>query len=198
MTIDWLAIVPTMSGLAVALLLGYRIGAQRPRRGRAWRRPARVVAGTSHREPLFDQAAMLRIVAQARFTARPVLNQSEARVFAALEAECARQAYGWRVLAQVNLGEILASPDPAAFRAINSKRVDMLIVDRAGMPVQAVEYQGSGHHLGPAAVRDAVKKEALRRAGIGYAEIMAGDGRDDVAMLVRKLAERHAACPPAA
>ena len=38
----------------------------------------------------------------------------------------------------------------------------------------ALEYQGNGHHQGTAAARDAVKKEALRKAGIGYHEIVAG------------------------
>lgn len=41
--------------------------------------------------------------------------------------------------------------------------------------VHALEYQGSGHHIGNfAAARDAVKKEALRKAGIGYHEVVAG------------------------
>lgn len=36
--------------------------------------------------------------------------------------------------------------------------------------------QGTGHHQagGAAAARDAVKKEALRKAGIGYHEVVAG------------------------
>ena len=40
----------------------------------------------------------------------------------------------------------------------------------------ALEYQGTGHHMagGAAAARDAVKKEALRKAGIGYHEVVAG------------------------
>ena len=38
----------------------------------------------------------------------------------------------------------------------------------------ALEYQGAGHHQGTAAARDAVKKEALRKAGIGYHEVVAG------------------------
>jgi hypothetical protein len=38
----------------------------------------------------------------------------------------------------------------------------------------ALEYQGNGHHQGSAAARDAVKKEALRKAGIGYHEVVAG------------------------
>lgn len=69
-------------------------------------------------------------------------------------------------------GEILASPDQDAFRSINSKRIDILIVDRAGWPVVAVEYQGSGHYQGTAAIRDAVKKEALLKAGVRYVEVL--------------------------
>ena len=52
---------------------------------------------------------------------------------------------------------------------------------RVGAPVNpdacvkhAIEYQGSGHHQGTAAARDVVKKEALRKVGIGYYEVVAG------------------------
>ena len=38
----------------------------------------------------------------------------------------------------------------------------------------ALEYQGTRHHQGTGAARDAVKKEALRKAGIGYHEVVAG------------------------
>jgi hypothetical protein len=40
--------------------------------------------------------------------------------------------------------------------------------------MHTIEYQGSGTHQGTAAARDAVKKEALRKAGIGYHEVVAG------------------------
>ena len=52
----------------------------------------------------------------------------------------------WRVMAQVSLGEVLSSPDARAYSAINSKRVDLLIVSRGGDPTAAIEYQGHGHH----------------------------------------------------
>jgi hypothetical protein len=80
----------------------------------------------------------------------------------------------WRVMAQVSLGEILRSKDAEAYGCINSKRVDMLIVDENRRPRHAIEYQGKGHYQGTAAARDAVKKEALRKAGIGYHEVVAG------------------------
>jgi hypothetical protein len=77
-------------------------------------------------------------------------------------------------MAQVSLGEILRSKDADAFSCINSKRVDMLLIDEDCRPRHAIEYHGGGHYQGTAAARDAVKKEALRRAGIGYHEVVAG------------------------
>ncbi|MDB2693860.1 DUF2726 domain-containing protein [Erythrobacter sp.] len=54
--------------------------------------------------------------------------------------------------------------------------------------VHALEYQGSGHHTGDcAAARDAVKKEALRKAGVGYHEIVAGHTTSELRALVEKL-----------
>ena len=74
-----------------------------------------------------------------------------------------------------SLGEFLGSPDKNAFLAVNSKRVDFALMNENCRVVHALEYQGSGHHTGAsAAARDAVKKEALRKAGIGYHEVVAG------------------------
>ena len=96
-------------------------------------------------------------------------------MFAALDKAVIARNPGWQVMAQVSLGEFLASPDKDAFLAINSKRVDFALMDEQCCVRHAFEYQGNGHHLGTsAAARDAVKKEALRKAGIGYHEVVAG------------------------
>lgn len=123
---------------------------------------------------ILDAADQLRIVMSADFAARPLLNQSEARVFEELCQIVMRCRPGWRVMAQVSLGEILRSKDAEAFSCINSKRVDMLLIDEDCRPRHAIEYHGGGHYQGTAAARDAVKKEALRRAGIGYHEVVSG------------------------
>ena len=86
----------------------------------------------------------------------------------AVEREINRAGLRWPVMAQVSLGEVLSSRDARAYSAINSKRVDLLIVSRSGDPIAAIEYQGHGHYQGTAAARDAVKKEALRKAGVQY------------------------------
>ena len=165
-----------------------------------WRKPraARADAAAQFRGevrslPAFDAAEQLRCVMAARFAKRPLLNKSEARVLAAAERAVDEIGLGWRVMAQVCLGEILASPDEAAYRAINSKRVDLLIIARSGVPLAAIEYQGGGHHQGTAAARDAVKKEALRRAGIDYIEIKEGDRTADLDRAIAKLAQGEAA-----
>ena len=126
--------------------------------------------------PEADFAAdQLKIVSTATFTARALLNRAEANVFAALDKAVIARNPAWQVMAQVSLGEFLASPDKDAFLAINSKRVDFALMDERCCVRHALEYQGGGHHLGPsAAARDAVKKEALRKAGIGYHEVVAG------------------------
>lgn len=123
-----------------------------------------------------DAAEQLRRVMEAGFTDRPLLNKSEAVVFRALDAAVIARNPGWQVMAQVSLGEFLASKDQDAYAAVNSKRVDFALMDEQCRVRHVLEYQGSGHHQdgGAAAARDAVKKEALRKAGIGYHEVVAG------------------------
>lgn len=136
-----------------------------------------------------DSADQLRIIMEAQFQPRPLLNKSERRLLAHLDRNLSEHAPGWRAMGQVSLGEILASDNTDAYFAINSKRVDILIVDADCQPMHAIEFQGKGHHQGTAAARDAIKKEALRRAGIGYIEIKSGHTPADLRDLVRKLAE---------
>ncbi len=137
--------------------------------------PKPVTAGRGQRDRADFAAEQLKVVSRARFTSRSLLNKSEAKVFDALEKAVIARNPGWQVMAQVSLGEFLASPDEDAYRAVNSKRVDFALMDERCRVVHALEYQGSGHHTGAsAAARDAVKKEALRKAGIGYHEVVAG------------------------
>lgn len=126
-------------------------------------------------QPADFAADQLKVVSRAEFASRPLLNRSEAKVFEALDKAVIARNPGWQVMAQVSLGEFLASPDKDAFLAVNSKRVDFALMDENCRVVHALEYQGSGHHAGTsAAARDAVKREALRKAGIGYHEVVAG------------------------
>ncbi|GHD15605.1 DUF2726 domain-containing protein [Tianweitania populi] len=188
-------------GLAVFFGLEFWLKKRRARRGdRQWRseRPQpfgrRGFGGReaeASRVP--DAADQLRIVMGADFTVQPLLNKGETRLFRELDRLVSELNPEWRVMAQVSLGEILRSRDAEAYRCINAKRVDLLLVDEDCRPRHVVEYQGSGHHQGTAAARDAIKKEALRRAGIGYHEVLAGHTTPgDLKRLMERLMERPA------
>jgi hypothetical protein len=122
----------------------------------------------------------------ASFQKQRLLSASEYRVFAIVEEELAVRGEGYRAFAQTNLGEILRTNDQSAFHSINSKRVDILVVDRGGWPFLAIEYHGDGHYQGTAAARDAVKKEALRKAGVRYSEISSTDSADQIRSRLRE------------
>ena len=137
-----------------------------------------------------DSAEQLSWVMAADFSTKRVMNLSEYKVFK--EVEAAVQAMGgrYRVFSQTSLGEVLHSHDKRAHSAINAKRVDVLVVAGNGLPVLAVEYQGAGHYQGDAAARDAVKREALRRAGVAYVEAFETDGPEDIRRKVRDVLAR--------
>lgn len=138
--------------------------------------------------PATDPAEQLRTVIGANFKKRRLLSKSEARVLYAAERAISEARLPWRVMAQVSLGEVLSSPDTRAYAAINSKRVDILIISNSGAPIAAIEYQGTGHYQGSAAVRDAVKKEALRKAGVRYIEVTPEHNLDELAREIVRIA----------
>jgi hypothetical protein len=143
-----------------------------------------------------DAADQLRMVMKAEFKPQRLLNKSETRLFKAIDKWVIEARPGWQVMAQVSLGEILKCDDKAAYACINSKRVDLLIVDDECRPLHAIEYQGGAHYKGAhaTAARDAVKKEALRRAGIGYVEVVGGEmSPAELRQLIEKLVQKAAA-----
>ena len=182
---------PLLIGLAVVVIVFFLLkecdrGGAKKRRKNWKKRPNLRAVDSTKADFAADQ---LKAVSRASFTARPLLNKAEAKVFVALDEAVIARNPGWQVMAQVSLGEFLASPDKGAFLAVNSKRVDFALMDENAHVVHALEYQGSGHHTGTsAAARDAVKKEALRKAGIGYHEIVAGHTTpSELRALVEKL-----------
>lgn len=145
------------------------------RKRRGGYRPEQKITPQAGEDPALASAAdQLRTVMGADFKSRALLNRPEAAVFKALDEAVIARNPKWQVMAQVSLGEFLSSPNRSAYFAVNSKRVDFALMDENCCVRHALEYQGNGHHQGNAAARDAVKKEALRKAGIGYHEVVAG------------------------
>jgi hypothetical protein len=174
----------------LAGLCGERLRAKLARQAWQKRRPKTGAA------PVTDPAEQLRLVMGARFEKRRLLSRSEAHVLYAVERTINTAGLKWRVMAQVSLGEILFSPDARAYSSINSKRVDLLIVSRRGDPIAAIEYQGHGHYQGTAAARDAVKKGALRKAGVRYIAVTPESGTEDMAREILRIAQAESLREP--
>lgn len=184
-------VVAAFGNMAVALLFPNKRQRGEKSGGRWNRKRWDAGAGDQASSKHWDAADQLRIVMDADFTIQPLLNKSEARLFKELCPLVTERNPGWQVMAQVSLGEILHCKDRGAFSCINSKRVDFLLMDDDCQPRHAIEYQGGAHYQRSAAARDAVKKEALRRAGIGYHEVPAGQMTPtELRRLIEKLVDK--------
>lgn len=162
-----------------------------------------VVFGRRRRQPapddITDPRRQLEFVSKVQFTTQPLVNKSEYLVLLILEKAAREANAGFRVMAQTSLGEILTTRSSfwggnaadLAYRSINSKRADFVIVDKRGIAVLAVEYQGSGHYQGTAHLRDAVKREAFRSAGVTFLEVPAGYRQEDLAREVSVVLLSH-------
>ncbi|MEA5163492.1 DUF2726 domain-containing protein [Cereibacter johrii] len=124
--------------------------------------------------------AVLRIRFETSYTARPVLNGTEQRLFRSLSrAISSLPEPRPRLLCQVSYGEFLAARSQKAFWRINAKRADFLLVDADFRPLLVIEYQGRGHYgrtrrdRRDAIGRDATKRRACASAGIPWMELPA-------------------------
>lgn len=127
------------------------------------------------------------------------INREAYKVLVRIEKILEADAPKARVLAEVGMGAFLTTTgqgdllpeDKLAFSSFNAKRVDFLVIDGLGQPSFIVEYQGSGHHLGAAAERDMLKREAIRRARIELVEIFNHHSDAEVDALLRAAVQRN-------
>lgn len=173
--------------LLMGLQLFFAAFGRKNRRSRRQEKSASRVAEakvTDEPSPMVTSAAVSRRASPDPFegvsmTIKPLLNRAEAKLLPVLEKLVRDLNEGHRVMAQTSMGEVLR-PDPAsadkaacdrAYRAFNAKRFDFLIINRYGKAVAAFEYQGHGHDQNGAWLRDAVKAEACRKAGLPLASL---------------------------
>lgn len=161
----------------------------RPRRPSA--KPQPRIRPVPPRERPKDAVDQLRIVMAAPFQKQRLLSVAEQDVFRVIDRHLAECGPGLRLMAQPSMGEFLFSADREGHACINAKRVDMLVVDTFNMPVVAIEHQGSGHFQNDAPARDAVKREALRRAGVELVEIFDYHTPVDIGRLVGDAIRRN-------
>lgn len=133
------------------------------------------------------------------FETQPLLNKEEVPLLWLLEDVVRSYNAGLRVMAQTSLGEIIrpktrdgtAKQRDLAYRSINSKRLDFAVFSRSGRLILAVEYQGSGHYHRTSFMRDAVKKEALRKAGVPFITVNTEFDTSEITRRIRKAIEEH-------
>lgn len=163
--------------------------------------------GTSAPNEVADPKKQLQFVSRVAFETQPLLNKGEFQILLVLEEAVRDVGGGFRVMAQTCLGEFLrpkrqpqfdAAASDLAYRSINSKRADFVIVDALGLAVVVVEYQGDGHYQGTAVMRDAVKREAFQSAGVTLIEVKPRFSKADIGGQVREVLERHAKRPSVA
>ncbi len=192
------ALLPIAIGAGFTALLA---GLIPKRQSRPRKRRPRPGAGGPFLD-LSDPGDQLEAVESAVLRPKKPVNREAAAVLRQLEHLVkTRTAHHYRVFAEVSLGAFVATGGSEgqthagwlAWMAINSKRVDFLIVDTFGHPAAAVEYHGSGHHLegGRAAARDAVKRRALEKAGIELVEIQARYDARQSRWMVEHALERY-------
>lgn len=175
---------------------GYNRNNRRPGQAAPWQNDTKPADG---RVTVDEQLSALRATT---ITARRPINKSAYRILVMIERTLKTEAPRARVMAEVGMGaflstrgaEGLSAQDKMAFGAFNAKRVDFLIIDGFGEPCFAVEYQGSGHHVGDtAAARDVLKREALRLGGVELVEIHAHTSDEEALVLITGAARRMSA-----
>ncbi|MTD37409.1 DUF2726 domain-containing protein [Erwinia sp. CPCC 100877] len=134
-------------------------------------------------------ADQLYFVETASFEKRNLMNKKEYYLFRNIESYLQKNHPTFRVFPQVSMGEFLRSESDNAYSSINSKRVDFVIISKFGEPCIAIEYQGTGHYQKNAISRDAVKKEACRKANIRYIEFEASYSDEDIISIGRYLSQ---------
>lgn len=113
------------------------------------------------------------LVNRSNYQIQKLMSPPEFVIFRTLQKALGKDFY---IFPQVALGEVLTSV--YGHSAINAKRVDLLIVNKQGYAVAAVEFNGkgsNGHYQGNAAERDAVKYIALTNAGVKYIAVSTTD-----------------------
>ena len=121
-------------------------------------------------------------IAKADFEPRRLLNKSEYRILQILEkitrevggrpSRHGPNQLGLKLLPQdrIRIGRKRAT---LRFARSTASALDFLIIDHSGLPALAVEHQGHGHYQNRAFMRDAVKREAVRKAKVKFLEIPA-------------------------
>lgn len=151
----------------------------------------------TERPNITDPSYQLRLVSQADFRKKKLMNFSEFQLFSQLEKHLRNTHPSCRLFSQVSMGEFLECHDRQSYSCINSKRVDFLIIDGKGQPFIVIEYQGEGHYQGNARERDEIKKKACENAQIAFVEVFPNQFKEkllEIETLISKYYNKNREC----
>ena len=95
--------------------------------------------------PILQRACEhLQAVHGAAFQAKPLANRLEKTAYQTVLAILQKRRRNEHVLLQVSLGEILKSKDRRAYWAVNSKRVDLLVISRINDKIKDIALAAAG------------------------------------------------------
>lgn len=123
-----------------------------------------------------------KAISRAQVDTKPIMSTKEFQLFWRAVDWTNGKSLGLRVFPQVAIGELLQCPreeDTEAFHSFNAKRTDLVITDRLGRALIAVEYQGQDHFQGNAVERDQIKRLAFERAGVQWVQVFSDETQDD-------------------
>ncbi len=132
------------------------------------------------RPDLSDPAVALRYVQVSQYTLRPLMSKKVYSLFKLDERFFKDMNQGHLVIPEMCMGAALNCTDKEGFSSINSKRLDIGVIDRTGNLILAIEYNGGGHYQANAAGRDAVKRLALNKAQVPLIEVIPDDSNDRI------------------
>ena len=135
---------------------------------------SRLYLSTENKINIVNKNDHLDVVILSKYKRKALMNKSEYQLFLRLEKLLSKGYQEFRLFTQVSMGEFLES-------------VDFLIVDKNGYAVIVIEYQGQGHYQDNAAKRDAVKREACRKAGVIFLEFQPNYGKAELEFVVENL-----------
>ncbi len=153
------------------------------------------IPGAPRTSDLTDPKMQIEAIARVAFEVQLLLSREVARLLAILEAAVQDFGSDHRLMAQTSLDEAIR-PIPtspvsgvaqAARASINSKRLDFAVIDRRGHLGAATDYQGSGHHQHKAFLRDAEKREAVRKAGMPFIGVERDFDTDEIRSRLRRI-----------
>ena len=126
----------TLLVLFVAIFIVYKMNHRYHRRSRWYNKRLFVVYDRSRehlpRPDLSNPKIAIKYVQESQYSVRPLMNKAAYLVFQITEQFFKKLSQGHRVIPEICMGAVLQCPSNEGFSSINSKRIDIGVIDWTG------------------------------------------------------------------